>query len=99
MVDTEIDWEAYMQQASQYLNGERDYTMIKGGTGPLVYPAVHVAIYSLLYKITEEGKNILLAQAAFTWLYLAILMLVMGCYRKAKVGPCLQKDTLWWINR
>ncbi|KAL8633924.1 hypothetical protein Q9189_000436 [Teloschistes chrysophthalmus] len=89
LANTEIDWEAYMQQASQYLNGERDYTMIKGGTGPLVYPAVHVAIYSLLYKVTEEGKNILLAQAAFTWLYLAILMLVMGCYRKTKAPPYL----------
>ncbi|KAL8694846.1 MAG: hypothetical protein Q9218_000606 [Villophora microphyllina] len=82
---TEIDWEAYMQQASQYLNGERDYTMIKGGTGPLVYPAFHVAIYSMLYKLTAGGKNILLAQAIFSWLYIATLMLVMACYRMAKV--------------
>ena len=37
--DTEIDWKAYMQQIVQYRNGERDYTLIKGDTGPLVYPA------------------------------------------------------------
>ena len=38
-VDTEIDWKAYMQQISQYRSGQRDYTIIKGDTGPLVYPA------------------------------------------------------------
>ena len=75
-----------MQQVSQYLDGERDYTLIKGGTGPLVYPAAHVFIYSILYKLTEGGKNILVAQAIFAWLYLAILTLVMACYRKAKVN-------------
>lgn len=37
--DTEIDWKAYMQQIVQYRSGERDYTLIKGDTGPLVYPA------------------------------------------------------------
>ncbi|KAI4204223.1 MAG: hypothetical protein LQ346_001638 [Caloplaca aetnensis] len=84
---TEIDWEAYMQQISQYLDGERDYTLIKGGTGPLVYPAAHVYIYSILYKLTDGGKNILLAQAIFAWLYLGILSVVMACYRKAKAPP------------
>lgn len=74
-----------MQQVSQYLNGERDYTLIKGGTGPLVYPAAHVYIYSILYKLTDGGKNILLGQAIFAWLYLGTLTVVMACYRMAKV--------------
>lgn len=39
VADTEIDWKAYMQQVAQYRSGERDYTLIKGDTGPLVYPA------------------------------------------------------------
>ncbi|KAI9721954.1 MAG: hypothetical protein M1812_001912 [Candelaria pacifica] len=84
---TEIDWKAYMEQVEQYHHGERDYTMIKGGTGPLVYPAAHVYIYSALYHITDRGRNILLAQSIFGVLYLAILVVVMACYRLAKAPP------------
>ncbi|KAG0240808.1 Lethal(2)neighbour of tid protein, partial [Actinomortierella wolfii] len=36
---TEIDWKAYMQEVSGYLNGETDYCKLRGDTGPLVYPA------------------------------------------------------------
>ncbi|KAI9796849.1 MAG: dolichyl-P-Man:Man(5)GlcNAc(2)-PP-dolichol alpha-1,3-mannosyltransferase [Candelina submexicana] len=84
---TEIDWKAYMEQVEQYHQGERDYTTIKGGTGPLVYPAAHVYIYSALYHITDRGHNILLAQTIFAVLYLAILVVVMACYRLAKAPP------------
>lgn len=75
-----------MEQVAQYVAGERDYTKIKGGTGPLVYPAAHVYTYTGLYYITNEGKNILLAQQLFAGLYLATLALVMACYWKAKVS-------------
>lgn len=74
-----------MQQVQQYLAGERDYVKIVGGTGPLVYPAAHVYIYSALYWITDKGTNIRLAQGLFAGLYLATLALVMLCYRQAKV--------------
>ncbi|KAF4962919.1 hypothetical protein FSARC_9032 [Fusarium sarcochroum] len=84
---TEIDWVAYMQQISQFVSGERDYTKIKGGTGPLVYPAAHVYTYTGLYYITDEGKDIFLAQQIFGLLYMATLALVMLCYWKAKVPP------------
>ena len=83
--DTEIDWKAYMQQVHQYLEGERDYTRMKGDTGPLVYPAAHVYIYSVLYRVTDGGKDIFMAQLIFGGLYLSILCLVMACYRQAKV--------------
>lgn len=86
-----------MEQVSLYLNGERDYILIKGGTGPLVYPAAHVYIYSILYKLTQGGKHILLAQVIFTWLYLGVLTVVMACYRMAKVitplTPCVHTLT------
>jgi hypothetical protein len=83
--DTEIDWKAYMEQVEQYVNGEHDYTKIKGGTGPLVYPAAHVYIYWILYHVTDKGKDILLAQRIFGVLYLGTIGTVMACYRRAKV--------------
>jgi alpha-1,3-mannosyltransferase len=93
---TEIDWQAYMQQVSQFLSGERDYTKIEGGTGPLVYPAVHVWIYTALYALTDQGKNILLAQGIFATLYIATLVIVMACYWKAKVDNTL--PLMWSVN-
>lgn len=84
-IDTEIDWKAYMEQVEQYIAGERDYTKIKGGTGPLVYPAAHVMIYWILYHVTNKGTNILLAQRLFGVLYLGTISLVMACYKRAHV--------------
>jgi hypothetical protein len=75
-----------MQQISLYLKGERDYAKITGSTGPLVYPGAHVWIYTQLYRITDEGRNIERAQYLFALVYLGCLGVVGGCYRKAKVG-------------
>ena len=38
---TEIDWVAYMQEVEGVIgkNGTYDYALLKGQTGPLVYPA------------------------------------------------------------
>jgi alpha-1,3-mannosyltransferase len=94
--DTEIDWKAYMEQVEQYLAGERDYALIKGGTGPLwyispltaiddSYPAGHVWIYTALYKITSNGKDIFSAQVVFVLLYLATLGITISTYRAARV--------------
>ena len=74
-----------MEQITQIDAGERDYTVIKGATGPLVYPAAHVYIYTGLYHVTTKGTNILLGQMLFAGLYLATLTMVMACYRLAKV--------------
>ncbi|KAF1814141.1 Lethal(2)neighbour of Tid protein [Eremomyces bilateralis CBS 781.70] len=86
---TEIDWDAYMSQVSQFVAGERQYANIKGGTGPLVYPAMHVYIYRALYAVTDKGRNIRTAQWIFAGVYLATLALVMAVYRKAKAPPYL----------
>lgn len=78
-----------MEQIAQVASGERDYAKIEGGTGPLVYPAAHVYIYSGLYYLTDKGTNIFLAQELFAALYLITLAVVMLCYWQAKVGlPC-----------
>lgn len=76
-----------MEQVEIYLTGERDYKNIEGGTGPLVYPAVHVYIYRALYALTDRGTNILLAQIIFGFVYLVNLAVVMACYRLAKAPP------------
>ncbi len=49
--------------APALLQGERDYTKLKGDTGPLVYPAGFVYLYSWLRWITKGG-NVLRAQAS-----------------------------------
>jgi len=76
-----------MQQITIYLSGERDYTKLVGGTGPLVYPAAHVYLYRLLHDITSSGADIRLAQYLFIGLYLATLALVLVCYRSAGAPP------------
>lgn len=84
---TEIDWVAYMQQISQIIAGESDYSLIKGDTGPLVYPAGHVKVFKQLYNITDKGTNIHVAQTLFMWVYLFTLAIVLRMYVRAKVHP------------
>ncbi|KAG0330803.1 dolichyl-P-Man:Man(5)GlcNAc(2)-PP-dolichol alpha-1,3-mannosyltransferase [Podila humilis] len=85
--DTEIDWRAYMQEVGGYLKGETDYMKLRGDTGPLVYPAGFVYIYSALYYATDLGKNILRGQWIFMGLYLITLGLVFAIYAKDKTVP------------
>lgn len=80
---TEIDWRAYMEQVSGFLNGELDYRQLKGGTGPLVYPGGFVWIYSMLYYFTKLGEDIQMAQWIFAGVYLTTLFLVLRFYTRA----------------
>lgn len=79
---------AYMQEVSGYLKGETDYTKLQGDTGPLVYPAGFVYIYSTLYYATDFGDNILRGQWIFMGLYLMTLFIVFSIYAKDK-AVCL----------
>lgn len=78
-----------MQQIQLYLSGERDYTLIKGSTGPLVYPAAHVYSYALFHNLTDEGRDIAFGQIIFAFLYLITLTIVMACYRRVGAPPYL----------
>jgi len=80
--DTKIDYTAYMQQVDMFLSGERDYSKIEGETGPLVYPALHLYIYTAL-RNTFGANNIVPVQYVFAAVYLATLALVAGIYRRA----------------
>jgi alpha-1,3-mannosyltransferase len=83
-----------MQQIAHIEGGERNYTWIKGDTGPLVYPAIHVYIFWALYHITGKGEDIAIAQNIFGLLYLATIAMTMACYHKSKVQTALSFDTI-----
>eukprot|EP00752_Nemacystus_decipiens_P006080 g5488.t1 len=80
---TEIDWVAYMQEVKGFLDGERDYRKLHGDTGPLVYPAGFVYVYSILYCLTGGGEDIVTAQYLFMGLYVSLIMLVLSIYGRA----------------
>ncbi|XP_062337248.1 dol-P-Man:Man(5)GlcNAc(2)-PP-Dol alpha-1,3-mannosyltransferase [Osmerus eperlanus] len=84
---TEIDWKAYMDEVEGVINGTYDYTQLKGDTGPLVYPAGFVYIFTALYYITSHGVNIRLAQYIFAAFYLLTLLLVFRIYQRTKKVP------------
>lgn len=90
---TEIDWVAYMQQIEIFLGGERDYVKIRGQTGPLVYPAGHVYIFTGLYYMTNYGKDIFLAQCIFLVIYVAQIYILTKIYNYGLV----LKTHYWWI--
>lgn len=84
---TNIDWNAYVEQVEQFREGERDYGLIKGDTGPLVYPAGFLWIYSGLYRLSDRGTNVKCAQYAFGALYLATQAVVFKLYTFTKHFP------------
>lgn len=73
-----------MEEVGGFLDGDWNYANLKGQTGPLVYPAGFVYLYSVLYYVTEFGKNILRAQYIFLGIYLAFITVLMLIYHKAK---------------
>ncbi|KAK9013558.1 hypothetical protein V6N11_041562 [Hibiscus sabdariffa] len=84
---TKIDWDAYMSQVSGFLGGERDYKNLKGDTGPLVYPAGFLYVYSAIQYVT--GGQVFPAQILFGILYIINLGIVLLIYVKTDVLP-------WW---
>ena len=82
---TEIDWRAYMQEVEGFLGGDFVYTNLRGDTGPLVYPAGFVYIFSALYYLTEKGNNILVAQVCFAVFYLMLVAVVFRIYNSCRL--------------
>lgn len=80
---TEIDWRAYMQEVEGVIRRhELDYELLQGDTGPLVYPAGFVYLYSVLYWITDRGQNIRTAQYVFAILHSGVVGLAACIYRR-----------------
>ncbi|KAI5082988.1 hypothetical protein GOP47_0002731 [Adiantum capillus-veneris] len=84
---TKIDWDAYMSQVDGFLGGERNYSNLRGDTGPLVYPAGFLYVYTAIQYIT--GGIVSNAQVVFGFLYIFNLVIVLAIYWQAKVLP-------WW---
>ncbi|EPS68302.1 hypothetical protein M569_06469, partial [Genlisea aurea] len=84
---TKIDWDAYMSQVSGLMDGERDYNKLEGDTGPLVYPAGFLYIFSAIQYVT--GGHIYPAQILFGILYVANHAMVLFIYLKTDKLP-------WW---
>lgn len=66
-----------MEEVEGALRGERDYTRLRGGTGPLVYPAGFVYVYAGLRWLT--AGSVAAAQPLFAALY---------CCTLARAQPC-----------
>ncbi|TKY87011.1 hypothetical protein EX895_003688 [Sporisorium graminicola] len=86
---TEIDFQTYVAQADLFIKGERDYARLDppNGSGPCVYPAAHLYIYSFFHWLTDGGANILPAQHVFAALLTANNVLVALLYRHVGLPP------------
>jgi alpha-1,3-mannosyltransferase len=84
---TEIDWKAYMQEVGGFESGERDYKLLGGDTGPLVYPAGFLYIFYVFKKITDGGRNIAAAQTLFACVYLTVTFFVLRLYNLGNKVP------------
>lgn len=68
-----------MSQVKGFLGGERDYRNLKGDTGPLVYPAGFLYVYSAFLYLT--GGQVYPAQVIFILcFYHYICRIEMFCY-------------------
>ena len=69
-----------MEEVQGFLDGERDYTKIQGNTGPLVYPAGFLYIFTALKWMTQNGTDIFTAQCIFAGIYIMNLLVVLTLY-------------------
>ena len=51
------------------------------------YPAGHVYIHALLYRLTDAGKNLVLSQQVYAFLYITSLAVSCAIYRQAGGVP------------
>lgn len=86
LVDTEIDFHTYLQQAkSVFVDGVRDYSRIRGDTGAIAYPAGHLYIFEAMRRCYIQWGGLLTIQRLFAAVYLVQLGVVFAIYRASNV--------------
>jgi alpha-1,3-mannosyltransferase len=63
-------------------DGEYNYRLLKGQTGPLVYPAGFLYVFCFLRHVTNQGRDIAKGQHIFALLYITQLVLVLSIYTR-----------------
>jgi alpha-1,3-mannosyltransferase len=71
-----------MQETGGFLSGDWNYMNLRGDTGPCVYPAGFLYIFSVLRMITNDGKDILLGQYIFAGIYCILICVLLAIYRR-----------------
>ena len=61
--------------------------LYSGDTGPLVYPAGFLYIFSGLKGLTGDGENVFMGQVLFAGMYVFVLVTVLKLYAMGKVVP------------
>ena len=84
---TEIDYSTYMQQVSKFRSGITDYNNLYGDSGPLVYPAGFLYIFSIFQIITNS--DILYSQYLFLLLLISTLLIIDRIHKAAKIPKYL----------
>ncbi|KAG7195053.1 dolichyl-P-Man:Man(5)GlcNAc(2)-PP-dolichol alpha-1,3-mannosyltransferase [Scheffersomyces spartinae] len=77
---TEIDFSTYMQQIQLVKDGELDYSLIRGDTGPVVYPAGFITVYEWIYDFTGQGTQLAAGQSLFSMVLTATTLLTVVVY-------------------
>lgn len=83
-----------MEEVEGFLEGERDYTKIIGNTGPLVYPAGFLYVFTGLRALTDNGTNIVAAQLIFAGIYIINLVVILLLYSTEQSMPIAMASML-----
>jgi len=82
---TPIDFNAYMEEVEGPLvHGVYNYSLLRGETGPLVYPGGFVYLYGAIRWLTHGGADVLPAQLAMAACYVATLGACTACHAIAR---------------
>ena len=82
---TPIDFKAYMEEVEGPLvHGVYNYSLLRGETGPLVYPGGFVYLYGAIRWLAHDGTDVLPAQLAMAACYVATLGACTACHAIAR---------------